>query len=155
MNNFGHRLGLAFATGFGIGHILPRGGGTLAATVALVFLPPFLFLPLLFQLTLIFLGSLLGIFASSQAETHFGVRDDQRIVIDEIVSVFISFAGLGIFMTLPLAGIGLILNRALDVWKPYPIRVIERAPRGWGIMLDDIAVGIAVNILLRLILLIL
>jgi phosphatidylglycerophosphatase A len=34
-----------------------------------------------------------------------------------------------------------VLFRALDAGKPGPIRWFERLPRGWGIVLDDVAAG--------------
>jgi phosphatidylglycerophosphatase A len=35
-----------------------------------------------------------------------------------------------------------ILFRIFDIWKPYPLRHLERLPGGWGIMLDDLGAGI-------------
>ena len=37
--------------------------------------------------------------------------------------------------------IGFALFRLFDVFKPWPIRKLERLPGGWGIVLDDIAAG--------------
>lgn len=38
---------------------------------------------------------------------------------------------------------GFILFRIFDVWKPWPIRVIDRQVHGgFGIMLDDIIAGV-------------
>ena len=34
-----------------------------------------------------------------------------------------------------------LLFRVLDVWKPGPIGALERLPRGWGIMADDLLAG--------------
>ena len=35
-----------------------------------------------------------------------------------------------------------ILFRIFDIWKPYPIRRLERLPAGWGIMTDDLLAGV-------------
>jgi len=38
----------------------------------------------------------------------------------------------------------------LDIWKPYPIRSLERnLSGGTGIVMDDVAAGICSNLLLR------
>jgi phosphatidylglycerophosphatase A len=38
-----------------------------------------------------------------------------------------------------------ILFRLFDVLKPEPARSLERLPRGWGIMLDDVVAGVYAN----------
>ncbi len=39
--------------------------------------------------------------------------------------------------------VGFVLFRLFDVWKPWPIRVIDRQVEGgFGIMLDDIIAGL-------------
>ena len=40
-----------------------------------------------------------------------------------------------------LAG-AFVVFRAFDVLKPWPCRRLERLPRGWGIMLDDVGAGL-------------
>ena len=64
--------------------------------------------------------------------------------------------GLGMLVTLAwlplsLAGvaIGFVLFRVLDVVKPFPVGRLERAPRGWGIILDDAMAGVYGQLVLR------
>jgi phosphatidylglycerophosphatase A len=41
----------------------------------------------------------------------------------------------------------------MDVWKPFPIRKIDRdLPGGWGIVLDDVLAGVYTQVLLRFLL---
>jgi phosphatidylglycerophosphatase A len=40
------------------------------------------------------------------------------------------------------AVLALVLFRLFDIWKPWPIRRLERLPEGTGIMLDDVAAGL-------------
>ena len=48
--------------------------------------------------------------------------------------------------------IGFVLFRVLDIFKPFPIRYLERKiPGGAGIVVDDIVAGIIANITLRII----
>ena len=34
-----------------------------------------------------------------------------------------------------------VTNRLLDILKPPPARQLESLPRGWGIVMDDVAAG--------------
>src|SRR5258708_13435083 len=61
----------------------------------------------------------------------------------------------GLFFALSLVNwkyllLGFILFRVFDIWKPLPIRRLEKLPGGWGIMADDWMAGIYAAILLRL-----
>ena len=49
----------------------------------------------------------------------------------------------------PIAA-GFVLFRLFDIWKPFPIRRLEKLPGGWGIMADDWMAGIYAAILMRL-----
>src|ERR1700675_3316642 len=57
------------------------------------------------------------------------------------------------FLVMPLYWktylLGFILFRALDIWKPFPARQLERLPGGWGIMADDWMAGIYAALVLR------
>ena len=69
--------------------------------------------------------------------------DPSIVVIDEIVGMWVSLAGLGVgpapFIT------AFMLFRLFDVLKPEPARSVERLPGGWGIMLDDVVAGVYAN----------
>lgn len=70
--------------------------------------------------------------------------DPSIVVIDEIVGMWISLAGVG---TGPVPFItAFILFRLFDVLKPEPARSLERLPGGWGIMLDDVVAGVYANV---------
>jgi len=76
--------------------------------------------------------------------------DPSIVVIDEIVGMWISLAGIAIG---PAGCItAFILFRVFDVLKPEPARSLERLPGGWGIMLDDVVAGAYANIGTRAIL---
>jgi phosphatidylglycerophosphatase A len=45
---------------------------------------------------------------------------------------------------------GFILFRLFDIWKPYPVRRLERLESGLGIMFDDVLAGIYAAIVLGL-----
>ncbi len=77
-----------------------------------------------------------------------GEQDPGCVVIDEIAGMMVTL--LAIPFTAQSAAIGFALFRVLDILKPFPIRALERrVPGGAGVVLDDIAAGIAANLLLR------
>ena len=36
------------------------------------------------------------------------------------------------------------LFRVFDIWKPWPIRQIQRLPGGWGVTVDDLLAAVYV-----------
>jgi phosphatidylglycerophosphatase A len=63
--------------------------------------------------------------------------------MDEFVGVWIAILGHTINWQYLLASF--VLFRIFDIWKPLGIRRFERIGNGWGVMLDDVAAGIAAN----------
>jgi phosphatidylglycerophosphatase A len=95
----------------------------------------------------IFLGlGFLGVIASSRAENYFSEKDPSQIVIDEVVGFLITM--FMIPFSWPILLIGFVLNRVLDIWKPFPARQSQQLPGGWGIMVDDFISGFYSNLLL-------
>ena len=135
------------AAGFGSG-LTPFAPGTIGTLVGipicLVCLP--LTWPLRFLVVVVL--SALAIFISGRAEMIYQKKDDQRIVIDEI-------AGFQVAM-LPVAITGLhlcvafVLFRIFDIWKPFLIRNLQQLPGGWGVVIDDVAVGIYAGVVMLL-----
>jgi phosphatidylglycerophosphatase A len=92
-----------------------------------------------------------AIWISGKAEKILGKKDPGSIVIDEIVGMVLTLAGLP--FNVVTVGFGFVLFRLLDITKPFPISFLERRFKGGtGIVLDDVAAGIIANITLRLIL---
>jgi len=83
--------------------------------------------------------SLVGVPICSRAAALMSAKDPQRVVIDEIAAVLLLFVA--VEWNWKTAALGFVLFRLLDVTKPWPIRALERLPRGWGIMADDLAAG--------------
>jgi phosphatidylglycerophosphatase A len=101
-----------------------------------------------------------GIPAAGAAERIFGRSDDGRIVIDEVAGQLLALAPLLLgpplsrSTLLALLAVGFFAFRLFDIWKPGPVRLLERrVAGGWGVMLDDVAAGAlaaAALLLLRL-----
>ena len=137
---------LAFGGGAGLA---PKAPGTVGSLVAL---PLYLLLaaltPLVYGAVVVLLF-LTGVWACARTERDLGVHDHPGIVWDEIV---------GMLVTLFLAPAGWVwlfigfgLFRLFDIWKPYPISWLnDNVKGGWGIMLDDLAAGIAAAVCLQL-----
>jgi len=140
---------LLLATGLGVGYS-PRAPGTLGTLVAI---PVYYFLSNvpspLYEITLI--GFVfLSVWVSGNAEIFFGKKDDQRIVIDEIIGFLTTM--LWVPKTIRFVIIGFFLFRFFDILKPFPIRRLEKGFKGgFGVVLDDVLAGVYANIVLRLI----
>ena len=140
---------LLFATGFGVGYS-PVAPGTLGTLIAI---PVYYFLSNirspLYEITLVGFF-FLSVWISENAERVFRKKDDQRIVIDEVIGFLITM--LWVPKTLLLVIIGFLLFRFFDILKPFPIRRLEKGFKGgFGIVLDDVVAGVYANIILRLI----
>jgi phosphatidylglycerophosphatase A len=95
--------------------------------------------------------TLLSIPVLTKAEKKLG-RDHGSMVLDEFFGYF--FAVLFLPKTILLGFGAFILFRIFDIFKPYPIYKLQKLPKGWGVMLDDILAGIYTNICLQFIYLI-
>jgi phosphatidylglycerophosphatase A len=141
------RVIILLATGCYVGYspLIPGTTGTLAAV------PLYLILSHLSPLyyIAIVLGSIyIAIWASDGAEVLLQSRDCRHIVIDEMVGFMVAM-----FMVPPTLRnilLGFFLFRALDIIKPFPIRVLEERVRGgYGVVLDDIVAGVYANLLIH------
>jgi phosphatidylglycerophosphatase A len=129
-------------------------------------------LPLVCALALLVILAAVGVWSSSKAAEFAGIADPEFVVIDEVAGQHLTlllplipiglphltqhmdFSMYAIFMTLSLVNwkyllLGFLLFRLFDIWKPFPVRQLERLPRGWGIMADDWMAGVYAAILLR------
>lgn len=141
-------LARLLSTFFYLGYspVAPGTIGTLGAIA--LFYPLSSFSPFVYFLFL--LGFIiLSIWVSSEASAKFGESDPSRIVIDEVCGYLITM-----FLVSPsLVNIilGFILFRLFDIVKPPPVRSLERFPRGYGIVIDDVGAGIYANVVLQVI----
>ncbi len=137
------------ATGFKTGYS-PLAPGTVGSVVALFPCWILSLFSLSFSAILLVVFIALAIWIAGIAERESGQKDPGFIVLDEFAGMMVTL--LGIHFTWKTALAGLVLFRIMDIFKPFPIRYIERTVKGGaGIVLDDVAAGIAANLLLRLI----
>ena len=89
----------------------------------------------------------LGIWAGTVAEHHFGGIDPGPVVIDEVLGMLITLALLPV--NLGGAIVGFLVFRVLDVLKPWPSARFEKLPGGLGVMADDGMAAIYGNLVMR------
>ena len=137
------------ATGFYSGK-LPKMPGTwgsiLGALLLYLFWPNSVYL----QAVIVAVTFALSVITSDYLAKNLKEKDPEQVVIDEILGMELTFLALNPSGNLKLTIAGLILFRTIDIMKPFPIRLFERLPGGWGITVDDAVAGIISNLLLRL-----
>lgn len=144
--NFLHKL---IGTGMGLGYIplAPGTMGSLGGCLVAVVIKQYTAWPDVLLAFLIFLFFLIGVYCSDKLETDWG-KDPSRIVIDEIVGMWIALWALPSGWLYILAAF--ILFRFFDIYKPLFIRKLENLKGGWGIMMDDVLAGIYANLAIQL-----
>jgi phosphatidylglycerophosphatase A len=102
-----------------------------------------------------FVFGAVGVAVSGPVCRALGAKDPGCIVIDEISGQLIACAAIpGIadgrsaaFRAAAWAG-AFVLFRFFDIVKPGPIHTLQDLPEGWGVVLDDVAGGIAAGVVL-------
>lgn len=100
-------------------------------------------------------AALLAVWLCGEAERILGRHDPGSVVLDEIVAIPVCFVPLLVaqwhrtgsfpdaahflrawpWWTVPA---GFALFRLFDIWKPWPVRQVQRLPGGWGVVVDDL-----------------
>lgn len=134
------------STGLGTG-LSPFAPGTAGSLLALIiyFIPGFHNTFIMLPAIILFFAW--GTLAADRMEKAYG-HDPSRVVIDEIVAVWISLLFLP--QRLILALMAFVIFRALDIFKPFPANYFDKRDRGISIMMDDVVCGVYTNILLQL-----
>ncbi len=134
------------ATGLGLGY-LPKAPGTFGSLLGVLLffltagLPPVSYA--------IFLAAFIAfaVWTSGITAKFFNESDPQRVVIDEVVGVLVAAAFHPWSWKVAIAAF--VLFRLFDIWKPFPIRAIDRKVHGGlGIVLDDVLAGLFANVVL-------
>jgi phosphatidylglycerophosphatase A len=92
------------------------------------------------HLTLLALATVVGIPAATLIARALGKKDPSIVVIDETAGQLLTLLGAPLNWQSML--VGLILFRAFDITKPFPIRRLEKLPEGTGIVVDDLGAGL-------------
>jgi len=132
---------IAIATWFGAGRIRPASGtwGTIGGIL------PGYFIYKIGGMPALALAALLLLWIGTKAADYYGRKsgepDDQAIVVDEVVGLWIA--------ALPAADvpglwfIAFVLFRVFDIFKPWPASFFEKRKGGrFDVMMDDVVAGI-------------
>ncbi|PLX86341.1 MAG: phosphatidylglycerophosphatase A [Desulfuromonas sp.] len=142
------RFALFLSSNAGLGYFPKAPGtvGTLAGIPAFYLLAAF---PApLYALTWIAL-LFLAVWAAGEAGRAYGVVDDGRIVIDELVGYLATVAFLP--FSWPAALLGFAFFRFFDITKIPPAAWFDRnLKNGFGVVLDDVVAGVYGAVALRL-----
>lgn len=137
------------ALGFGAG-LTPKLPGTAGTVVGVFIYLPLQSLHWLYYLLLVLVLFVVGIWLCGKSAAALAVHDHPGIVWDEIVGYLITMTaapqGWGWIM------LGFCLFRLFDIYKPWPIRWLDRhVSGGFGIMIDDVLAAIFSIVILQLI----
>ncbi len=139
------------ACGFGSG-LAPVAQGTFGSLAAIL---PWLLLRQLslpVNLLVIAIGFAIGVWACDVAGRALGVDDHRSLVWDEFIGQWIALLP-ALLAPWWAVVVGFVLFRLFDVWKPWPIRWLDRHLKGgMGVMVDDVVAGLFAAILLWLVL---
>lgn len=104
------------------------------------------------QAVIILFFTLFATAIASKMEEIEDTKNPVEVVIDGSVGMWISLFGLW-DVNLSMIASAFILFRLLDSLKPFPISIFQTFKGGIGIVADDIAAGMVVNIIIRFLLL--
>jgi phosphatidylglycerophosphatase A len=138
-----NRLAVTLATWFGCG-FWPWGPGTVGSLAALL-------IAILvdayagnarFVLVALILALLApAVWAATETSRQLNSKDPSIVVIDEALGQWLTLLGATTFSWKSFLA-GFLLFRLFDIWKPWPVRRLEKLPGGTGIVADDIAAGL-------------
>lgn len=156
------RAGRLLVTSFGLGDMRPA-SGTFGS------LPP-----VLLAAAMIFAGApwwavsatllvVLVVFAAAcvlygdAAEAHFNEKDPGSVVADETAGMCLPLLLLPLdhassaWRVVLILAIAFVLFRVLDIIKPWPARGLQRLPSGWGVLIDDLVVGVMAMVVMQVV----
>ena len=126
-----HLLSLGFGSG-----CAPKAPGTMGTLVGVLLYLPMQLLAWPYYLALLLLLIGAGIWLCGQTAKALGVHDHPGIVWDEITGYLLTMlaAPKGVLWII----LGFVLFRLFDIWKPWPIRLLDKQLKGgFGVMADD------------------
>ena len=129
---------LAFGFGSGLAPKAPGTFGTLAAVPLFLLMSS---LSLSEYLFVVIFASVAGIYFCDKTAKDLRVHDHPGIVWDEFVGFWITM--IAVPVTWWSLVLGFVLFRVFDIWKPWPIKWVDKHVHGgFGIMLDDVLAGL-------------
>ena len=153
------KIAVFVAEGFGVGRI-PFAPGTFGTVLGLGWIY-ILLLPrsVAVYCAGIVIGFFVAVAVGHRAEKVLNKTDPGSIVIDEIMAMPLAFlpavlwtklngelpGGAAFFSgkLILLPALAFVFFRVFDIWKPLGIARVQKAPGGWGLVLDDYLAAVA------------
>lgn len=140
------------AFGFGSG-VLPVAPGTWGTLIAIPIYMLMMYFPQWLYLVVTGVIIILSVIICDISEKDLKIHDHPGMTLDEIAGYLLTMA-----MAPPKATwiiLGFVLFRIFDIWKPWPIGMIDRKVKGGlGTVLDDLIAAVYAALALELIILI-
>ena len=136
---------------FGIGNSAFASGTVASFMTCLIYIMLFYFkINIFFLLIINVVIFILSICLIDYSKNFFSNIDAKEIVIDEFIGQSIPILSFYSFlddeninMFIIVVFVSLVLFRIFDIFKPYPISLIDqKLKNGFGVMLDDVVAGI-------------
>lgn len=141
------KIALILSAWFGAG-LLPIAPGTWGTLFGLPLVVLMNRLPVFYAGAFLVLFAVLAVWSSHSCRNMLNGNDPSEVVIDEVAGSLVAF------FLVPLSGVslvvGFLLFRLFDIFKPFPIRRLEKLGGGIGIVSDDLMAGVYANLCLRL-----
>lgn len=129
---------------------MPKAPGTWGSLAALPFAWGLMHAGPLFHMAACALLLPVAVLACEIYERETGGHDSSEIVIDEVLGMWVALTWLPVTWQSFVAAF--LLFRLLDITKPFPISFLDQKVRGGvGVMVDDLAAGIVVNVILQIV----
>lgn len=99
-------------------------------------------------------SSVLCVILGGWAQDYFGRKDPGPCVLDEAAGICLTllFQPYGRVNLGWAVLLGFVAFRIFDITKPPPARQFERLPKGWGILMDDLAAAVYANLMCQVVL---
>jgi phosphatidylglycerophosphatase A len=103
-------------------------------------------------------GSIVCIKYVPEVEEALGKSDPSEVVADELAGQAVVFMLICFFQQqssgwakgLMITVLGFLLFRLFDIFKPWPIRNLEKLGKGWGVLADDLLAGFYAALVLQI-----
>jgi phosphatidylglycerophosphatase A len=94
--------------------------------------------------------AVIGIPAAASLARASEKSDPSIVVVDEVAGQMLALVAVPLQWKYLV--VSFILFRGFDIFKPPPLRRLERFPGGWGIILDDLGAGLYALAVMQLLL---
>lgn len=138
----GNKLANLLATWFGCGYapVAPGTAGSLAGIAIAILLRQIAGFDWWQFAVLAAIGFAPAVWSATRVARDLELKDPGIVVIDEVLGQWITLAGAHPLNWKSFAA-AFVLFRLFDIWKPPPVRQLERLPEGLGIVADDVMAG--------------